>query len=153
MEAISQWWHCPVTHLSSQEFKATSATDATVQLTVCSDCCNFLAFFSLQDSWLLAEDKKLKVERIKLEKGRAFSFGRNMCGIYTLSTFRSRLYFQPLKKNSAPSGFYKPWLVHFHFLQWGKVLFSQDLANRLTSAWWYSWSSFSVLFGNFSLGS
>lgn len=74
-----------------------------------------------------------------------------MCGVYTLSSFRRWFYSQPFQKNSAPSGFYKQWLIHLQFLQWGKALCSQDWANKLTSAWWYSWSSFSVLFGNFSL--
>lgn len=88
---------------------------------VCSDYCDFVAFFSFQDFWNLAEDKKLLVEKIKLEKGRAFSFWRNMCGLYSLSSCRRWWYSQPFKTNPTPSGFHKQCLVHLHFLQWGKI--------------------------------
>lgn len=114
LEARPRWWRNPITYFSSQEFKATSATDAMSQLTTQSAV-------TPENSWvcfflplrLLAPDRGQR-ERLFSgcenhigKKGRTFSFGRNRGGIYSLPSFGRWWYSRPFKKNSTPSGFHR----------------------------------------------
>lgn len=124
LEATPQWGRIPITPASGQEFKATTAAGGHCTADQ-SGRSNFLASFLFPRLGIWQQTKSLKLRKSNRKKEERLAFEK--C-VWCLHTFilQKRVIFPAFKKNSAPSGFYKQWLVHLHFLQWVKVLLPQD---------------------------
>lgn len=85
----------------------------------CSDFSYILAFLSFQDSWFLAEDETFELRKSNQKKEEHLAF-EEMCVAFRHFHPSEDGSIPSLLKKNTPSGFYEQWLIHLHFLQWGR---------------------------------